>query len=122
MPLIEVIGPDGLKELEELVEKKIHATGVTKEDWRQILTRLDILEHDMEEVKTDYREFRREMNEFRKEVNERFDRMNERFDRMNERFDRMYGRMGSWMKWTVGTIAFFGTLITVLVGIGQLTR
>jgi len=76
----------------------------------------------MEEVRTDYREFRREMNEFRKEVNERFDRMNERFDRMNERFDRMYGRMGSWMKWTVGTIAFFGTLITVLVGIGQLAR
>jgi len=69
----------------------------------------------MEEVRTDYREFRREMNEFRKEVNERF-------DRMNERFDRMYGRMGSWMKWTVGTIAFFGTLITVLVGIGQLAR
>jgi len=34
MSLIEVIGPDGLRELEELVDKKIHATGVTKEDWR----------------------------------------------------------------------------------------
>jgi hypothetical protein len=30
--LIEVIGLDGLRELEELVSRKVHETGVTKEE------------------------------------------------------------------------------------------
>jgi len=50
-------------------------------------------------------------------MNECFDRMNECFDRMNERFDQMYDRMLVTMQWTVGTIAVFGTLITVLLAI-----
>jgi len=60
--LVEVIGLDGLRELEELVSKKVHDTGVTKEEWRQVLTRLDILEHDMAEVKLELRELRKEMD------------------------------------------------------------
>lgn len=57
------------------------------------------------------------MNDLRSAMNECFDRMNERFDRMNERFDQMYDRMLVTMQWTVGTIAVFGTLITVLLAI-----
>lgn len=67
--LVEIIGLDGLRELEELVSKKVHDTGVTKEEWRQVLTRLDILEsrmnmleHDMVEVKSKMRELRKDLN------------------------------------------------------------
>jgi len=60
--LIEVIGPDGLRELDELVSRRVHDTGVTKEEWRQVLTRLDILEHDMVEVRADIKELRKDLN------------------------------------------------------------
>jgi len=55
-------------------------------------------------------------------MNERFDRMNERFDRMNERFDQMHARMVSMMKWTVGTLALFGSIISILLAIGQFIK
>lgn len=67
--LVEVIGLDGLRELGELVSRKVHDTGVTKEEWRQVLSRLDILEsrmnmleHDMVEVKSEMRELRKDLN------------------------------------------------------------
>ena len=59
---------------------------ISRDEYRQILSRLDILEHDMSDLKADVQELRREMNE-------RFDRMNERFDQlrkeMDERFDQL---------------------------------
>ena len=34
---------------------------------------------------------------------------------MYGRFERMYERMLSMIKWTVGTIALFGTIISILM-------
>ncbi len=70
--LVEVIGLDGLRELEELVSKKVYDTGVTKEEWRQVLTRLDILGRDMTEVKSEIRDLKSEFRELRKNLNARF--------------------------------------------------
>lgn len=72
LALVEVIGLDGLRELEELVSKKVYDTGVTKEEWRQVLTRLDILERDMTEVKSEIRDLKSEFRELRKNLNARF--------------------------------------------------
>jgi len=47
---------------------------VSRDEYRQILSRLDILEHDMADLKADVQELRREIGELRKEMNERFDR------------------------------------------------
>ena len=52
-------------------------------------------------------------------VNERFDAMNERFDAMNERIDRLHEQMRVQTRWTVGTIALFGTIVTVLLAIAE---
>jgi hypothetical protein len=38
---------------------------------------------------------------------------------VNLRFDTMYDRIGSMMKWTVGTLGLFGTLITILLAVSQ---
>jgi predicted nucleic acid-binding Zn-ribbon protein len=70
-------------------------------------TRLTNVEHDVADLKVDLREFRREVNE--------------RFDRVNERFDLLYERMNVQMRWTVGVLALFGTLITLIVAVAQLT-
>jgi len=105
------LGEDGYKELEAIIFERIRTYSVTRNEFREVLIRLDVLERDVAELKAD-------LKELRKEMNERFDRVNERFDRMNERFDTMYERMTSLVKWTVGTLALFGTIITILYAIG----
>jgi len=75
-----------------------------RDKYRELLSRLDILEHDVSDVKTRIADLHRTMGR-------RFDRVNERFDRMNERFDQMYERMITLTRWTVGTLALLGTII-----------
>jgi len=83
------------------------------------------LEHDVADIKENVRELRGEMNE-------RFDRMNERFDRMNERLvemerhfevrlDQMSDRMLVQTRWLIGSIALFGTILTILQAIAHFT-
>jgi ElaB/YqjD/DUF883 family membrane-anchored ribosome-binding protein len=96
---------------------------VSRDEFRQILSRLDVLERDVAALQADVRELRREMNE-------RFDRlygeMKERFDRfyreINERFDRMYHQMVVQTRWLIGALAVIGTVISLLLAIGQFTR
>ena len=110
--------------------------GVPRDEYREVLSRLDVLEHDMADIKMDIRELRGEMNERFDRVNERFDRMyqhfegrfdqmNERFDRMNQhfemRFDQMSERMLVQTRWLIGSIALFGTIVTIMVAIAQFT-
>jgi len=123
---------------------------VGPDEFVRVDARLTMVEHDLAEVKTEQREFRRDMNErfdrLQGQMNERFDRMyglmderfdrmdsrvNERFDRADERFDRMHAevglqldrlheRMTSHMRWSVSLVAVFGTLVTILIALGQL--
>jgi class 3 adenylate cyclase len=92
---------------------------VSRDEFRQILSRLDVLERDVAALQADVRELRREMNE-------RFDRlyreMNERFDRMGERMDRMYHQMVVQTRWLIGALAVIGTVISLLLAIGQFVR
>jgi hypothetical protein len=52
--------------------------------------------------------------------------MNERFDRlygeMNERLDRMYHQMVVQTRWLIGALAVIGTVISLLLAIGQFVR
>jgi predicted RNase H-like nuclease (RuvC/YqgF family) len=88
---------------------------VSRDEYRQILSRLDILEHDMADLKADVQELRREIGELRKE-------MNERFDRMNERFDQMYHQMVVQTRWFIGALVVIGTVISALLAIAQFAR
>jgi NAD/NADP transhydrogenase beta subunit len=36
---------------------------------------------------------------------------------MNERFDKMNVRLESMMKWTIGTVTFFGSVLAILMNI-----
>ena len=80
-------------------------------------TRLGMVEHDVAEMKIDQRELRREMNA-------RFDHVDERFSWLqaetNRQFDRLYDRMTSHMRWSVSLVAVFGTLVTILIALGQM--
>jgi len=92
---------------------------ISRDEYRQILSRLDILEHDMAALKADVQELRREMNG-------RFDQlhreMNDRFDRMSERMDRVYHQMVVQTRWLIGALAVIGTVISLLLAIAPLAR
>lgn len=120
--LRETIGDKAFEELEGIIVEKVKLYSVSRDEFREVLSRLDIVEHDLADLKVEVRELRREMNERFDRINERFDRMNERFDKMNERFDKMNERMVSMMKWTIGTLALFGSIISILLAIGQFIK
>ncbi|MFN3761913.1 MAG: hypothetical protein ACK4WK_01770 [Anaerolineae bacterium] len=95
---------------------------ISRDEYRQILSRLDVLEHDVAGLKADVQELRREMNERFDRMNERFDRMNERFDQMHERLDRMYAQMVVQTRWLIGALTLIGTVVATLLAIGQFLR
>jgi biopolymer transport protein ExbB/TolQ len=130
--LEQVIEEKTSPRLERLVEEK----AVPRDEYRQVLSRLDVLEHDVADVKADVREMRAEMNERFDRVNERFvemerhfelrsDQINERFDQMNRHFevrlDQMSERMLVQTRWLIGSIALFGTILTILQAIAHFT-
>lgn len=53
------------------------------------------------------------------QFNDRIDTVNERFDALNERIDRLHEAMRVQTRWTIGTIALFGTIVTVLLAIAE---
>ncbi|MFQ5615145.1 MAG: hypothetical protein ACE5GO_01610, partial [Anaerolineales bacterium] len=72
---------------EQIFKQIVAEKAVPRDEYREVFSRLDILEQDVRDLKTDVRELRTEMNE-------RFDRMNDRFVEMERhietRLDRMY--------------------------------
>jgi predicted nuclease with TOPRIM domain len=108
----QTLGPEAASDLSQWIEIIVVEHAVRRDEYREVLSRLDILEHDVSDVKDRITDLHRTMDE-------RFDRMNERFDRMNERFDQMYERMTTMIRWTVGTLALLGTIMTILMAIAQ---
>ena len=162
--LTEKLGPEGFDALDQMIEEKVRQMGVTKDEYREILSRLDLLEHGYRELKGEVTELRREI----RLINERLDSLNERFDslrsemygrfdslrsgmegrfdsfgsEMDEKFNslrsemdekfgslrseinllrtEMNGRIDKMLRWTVGTVALFGILISALMAILKL--
>ncbi len=143
--LQDALGEKAAQDLANWIDRVLKERTVVRDEDREVLSRLDLLEHDVAGVKDDVQQLRTELkddmqqlrtelkddvqqlrtelkddiHQLRTEMNERFDRINERFDRMNERFDTLYDRMLVQTRWTVGTIALFGTAVTILLAIAQ---
>ena len=140
--------------LKEEIAATVKAKAVPRDEYREVLSRLDGLEKDVSVIKeslfqtrTEFREdqvqmraeFREDLGELRREMNQRFDgiyerfdgingcfdEMNGRFDEMNQRFesrlDQMSERMLVQTRWLIGSIALFGTILTVMMAIAQFT-
>ncbi len=111
--------------LEQIVQEK----AIPRDEYHHMLSRLEILEHDVADIKADVRELRGEIGDLRGEMNERFDRMSQRFEarleRMSQHFearlDQTSERILVQTRWLIGTIALFGTILTILMAIAQFT-
>ena len=103
----------------EWIEALLADKGVTRDEYREILSRLDVLDREIA-IRFDAIDRRFEAIDRQFDVMvRRFDMMDERMDRIHERFDTLYDRMLVQTRWTVGTIALFGTLITILLAVAQ---
>jgi len=125
----QALGPQAAEDFIQWFDVILVERAVRRDEYRELLSRLDILEHDVSDLKGGLAELHRTMDErfdrMQAQMDERFDRMqaqmNERFDRMNERFDQMYERITTMIRWTVGTLALLGTIMTILMAIAQFT-
>ncbi|MFQ6058810.1 MAG: hypothetical protein ACE5MB_08050, partial [Anaerolineae bacterium] len=101
----QTLGPEAADDLSRWIEVILVEHAVRRDEYREVLSRLDILEHDVSDVKDRIADLHRTMDErfdrMNAEMNERFDRMNsemnERFDRMNSEMNERFGRMNSEM-------------------------
>jgi len=122
--------------LEEEFYEIVREKAVPRDEYREVLSRLDGLEKDglvikesLFQTRAEFRqeqaqmraEFREDLGELRREMHERFDRMHERFDRMHERFDDMHHQMIVQTRWLIGSLALIGTVVSVLLAVAQFT-
>ena len=128
----EKLGEKPSEDLIEWLEVFIKDRAVSRDEYREVLSRLDVIEHDVADLKEEVRLLRDEMNDrfdrMNESINDRFDRMNEsindrfesindRFDSINDRFDRMNERLQSALKWMVGVTLGMGSLLAILMSI-----
>jgi len=103
-------GKDTSEEFISWLDAFIKERSISRDEFREVLSRLDAIESSLDYVKEEQERQRAELNQLRTEMNERFDRMNERFDRMNERLQIS-------LKWTVGVVMGMGSLLAILMSI-----
>jgi tetrahydromethanopterin S-methyltransferase subunit G len=122
--------------MEEWLSESIKEKAVPRDEYREVLSRLDGLEKAVSLVKEEQTrmrvEFREDLGQLRREMNQRFDEINKRFDGMHQRFDEMNQRFESRLdqmsermlvqtRRLIGSIALFGTILTIMMGIAQFT-
>jgi len=101
--------------------------GSTPGVYREVLSRLDVIEERFEQME---RRFDERFEEMQKRFDARLDQMqdqfeghskqvNKRLEGMDEKLDRMNDRILSMTRWLIGLIALLGTLVTALLAVAQ---
>jgi len=129
------LGDEAADDFTRWIDRAVRERAVPRDEYREVLSRLDVVEQRLDGVESELAQQRQETNELRREMNERFgqmeawfdqrlgktndriDQMNERFDKLNERFDQMHEQMRVQTRWAIGILALFGTMTTVLLAI-----
>jgi predicted nuclease with TOPRIM domain len=109
-------GEPAAEDFARWLDEYVQDRAVTRDEYREILSRLDVLENEVAGIND-------RLDRMEERFESRFDKMDERFEsrfnQMDERIDRMHEQMRVMMRWTVGTIALFGTIVTVLLAIAE---
>jgi septal ring factor EnvC (AmiA/AmiB activator) len=112
------------------LDDRIRERAVHRDDFREVLSRLDVLENEvagiddrLDRFETRFDQIDQRFDQQSAQFDQRLDQQSvqfdQRLDKMNERFDRLHEQMRVQTRWTVGTIALFGTIVTVLLAIAQ---
>ena len=114
----EVWGDEMVVELGPWLQEFVREHGVPRDEYRELLSRLDALEKDISLIKEEMSglrdEFREDLRALRLQMDAGFGRVTQQFDAMNE-------RMLVQTRWLIGSLTILGTIISVLLAIAQFT-
>jgi tetrahydromethanopterin S-methyltransferase subunit G len=118
-------GEEVADEFSSWLDENFQQRTVSRGEFREILSRLDVLEERFDQQDARFEERLEAQNKHFEErfdeVGARLDRMEKRFGSMDEKLDRMNGRILSMTRWLIGLLVAFGTMIIVLLSIAQFT-
>jgi tetrahydromethanopterin S-methyltransferase subunit G len=132
----KALGAQAADDFTGWLDENYQQRAVARDEFREVLSRLDVLESEVEarfdhvDERFDHMEKRfdeRFDERFEKvdrrfdEVDKRFDKVDRRFEQVTEQLDRMNGRTLSMTRWLIGLLVVFGTMVTVLLAIAQFT-
>ena len=132
----EVWGDEMVVELGPWLQEFVREHGVPRDEYRELLSRLDALEKDISLIKEEMSGFRTELGQMRAEFREvvgdiRTDfredlrglrlEMDAGFGRVTQQIDEMNERMLVQTRWLIGSLTVLGTIISVLLAIAQFT-
>ncbi len=147
----EALGDKATLDLITWLSKLIPPSPVTRNEFNEVILRLDSLEKDLRALREELVSFKDSVDKrfesvdkrfeavnaridsvhdridaLRKDVDDRIDALNGRFDSfqrsMETRLDLIQDRMLVQARWFVGSIAILGTVISILLAIGQFVR
>ena len=119
--------------LKEEISETVKEKAVPRDEYREVLSRLDLLEKDISLVKEEQVrmrvEFREDQVQMRAEFREDQAQMRAEFREdlgelrreMHDRFDSMHHQMLVQTRWLIGSLALIGTVVSVLLAIAQFT-
>jgi tetrahydromethanopterin S-methyltransferase subunit G len=117
-------GEEVADEFSNWLDENFQQRTVSRDEFREILGRLDVLEERFDRQDARFEERLEAQNkrfdERFDEVGARLDRMEKRFGSMDEKLDRMNERIFSTTRW-LGLLVLFVTMATVLLSIAQFT-
>ena len=115
--------------LKEEIHETVKEKAVPRDEYREVLSRLDLLEKDISFIKEEQVKFRDDLGQLRAEFREEQVQMRAEFREdlgelrreMHERFDNMHYQMLVQTRWLIGSLALIGTVVSVLLAIAQFT-
>jgi len=117
-----------LSRLDVLEERIVQLEERIDQRFEQVDRRFEQVEQRFEQVDQRFEQIDKRFDQ----VEQRFEQMDERIEavhdridqqgnEINARIDRLHEAMRAQTRWTVGTIALFGTIVTVLLAIAEFT-
>jgi tetrahydromethanopterin S-methyltransferase subunit G len=119
----ETLGDPAAGDFARWLETYVEERAVVRDEYREVLTRLDVIDERIDGTserldRMDER-FEKRFDQIDQRLDEQSAQFNQRIDAVNERIDRLHEQMRVQTRWTVGTIALFGTIVTVLLAIAE---
>ena len=132
-------GADVTDEVARVLDETFERRAVSRGEFHEVTGRLDVIEERLngidgrlDRMDERFNQMDQRFDAMNARMDERFNTMNRRMDersehideklgQMNARIDQVHEAMRVQTRWTVGTIALFGTIVTVLLAIAQFT-
>jgi len=137
----DTLGEEAAVDFARWLDETLQQRTVKRDEYREVLSRLDVLEERFDYVEERFDLMEKRMDERFEQIDQRLEQIDRRFESMEERFDsrlagmkeefngcfetmdakldRMNDRILSMTRWLIGLIALFGSLVTALLAVAQ---